>query len=146
MYNDIFLSIQIWVIFGNLSIWLVIFNLFCYFLNSKLCLISLLQFFFIKYSKRVFTIKVFYYYCLWCSVFSFLITKIVLSSLDCNLIIVLYFDILTWSRTTNLGPPSLLSTSKWKCVLDLASIGLILLLQWYVCIYQLYCLISIFIL
>ena len=92
-------------------------------------LICLLQFFFTKYSNNFFTTEIINNICLWDYILKFLITE---SSSDqfgmyplANMF--LYFKLLTWWPTLNLGSLLLTSFLKSIYVLSLTSTGLLLL-------------------
>ena len=95
--------------FINLFIFFILIQIitfsFKYFLYSKLFLISLLKFFFIKTSNNLFTITIINNISPWNCFSTTLITKISFDQLGAYPLVkmFLYLEILTWSPTLNLG-------------------------------------------
>ena len=68
---------------------------------------------------------------------TFLITKSISEQFEASTFAKIFFysDIITWSSTLNLRSLSLLKTSKLIYVLDLTSIGFIMIALWYILLY-----------
>ena len=114
------LSIQILKNYHSLFICYTFYHLFLHhFFNSKLCLVCLLQYFFITPSKNFFSIKIFYYVFPQRRNLNFFNHKSFFWSIWNVNFYKNIFDILTWSPTSNLG--SLLFFLHWIQYLYLAS-------------------------